>query len=61
MTRNAFNCQSAPFKAGVNPRIVAPQTNGQASKGPATATTKTVPFRVQVSKGNVTVTRAQKS
>lgn len=60
MMLNALNCQRIPTKSGAPARIVAPQANGQASKGPISATTKTVSYRVRVSEGNVTVKRSQR-
>ena len=61
MMLNALNCQRAVTKTGTPARIVAPQANGQASKGPVSATTKTVSYRVTVSQGNVTVKRSNKA
>lgn len=60
MMLNALNCQRISSKSGAPGRIVAPQANGQASKGPTNATTKTVSYRVTVSDGNVTVKRSRK-
>lgn len=62
MTRSTYNCQSAPPKAGEgNPRIVAPQANGQASKMPSQGATKMTSFRIQASNGKITVTKAPKT